>query len=147
MLKDFRQFVARGNVIDLAIGVVIGAAFGKVVDSLVKDIVMPPIGLLLKRVDFNSLFIDLSGDHYATLAEAQKAAAPTINYGLFINTLLQFVIVAFAVFLLIRQYNRLREQGTAAPSEQACPFCRLKIPLAASRCGHCTSQLPSGAMT
>ncbi len=146
MLKEFRTFIARGNVIDLAVGVVIGAAFGKVVDSLVKDMVMPLIGLVLKRVDFTTLFIDLSGNHYATLAEAQKASAPTINYGQFINTLLQFVIVAFAVFLLIRQYNRMRETNALKPAnEKVCPFCRMNIPLEATRCAHCTSVLPEGA--
>src|SRR5436190_10032123 len=104
MMKEFKQFIARGNVFALSVGVVIGAAFGKVVDSLVKDVIMPPIGLILKRVDFTNLFVDLSGTHYATLADAQKAGAPTINYGLFLSSILQFLIVAFAIFLFVRQY-------------------------------------------
>jgi large conductance mechanosensitive channel len=107
MWKEFRQFAARGNVIDLAVGVIIGAAFGKVVSSLVSDVVMPPIGLLIGRVDFKNLYLSLTGDHYASLAEAQKAGAPTINYGIFLNTLVEFAIVAFVVFLMVRQINRL----------------------------------------
>src|SRR3954469_11511330 len=108
MIKDFKEFVARGNVVDLAVGVVIGAAFGKIVDSLVKDIIMPPIGLVLGKVDFANLYINLSGQHYASLAEAQKAGAVTINYGLFFNQVVSFVIVAFAIFLVVKQVNRLR---------------------------------------
>src|SRR4026209_1218263 len=131
MLKEFREFVMRGNVIDLAVGIVIGAAFGKIVDSLVKDIIMPPIGLILGNVDFSNLFIDLSGQHYASLAEAQKAGAPTINYGLFLNQVVTFLIVAFAVFLVIKQINRMRRksQEQAAPGDKLCPFCATSVPL------------------
>jgi large conductance mechanosensitive channel len=144
MHREFREFIARGNVFDLAVGVVIGAAFAKIVDSFVKDILMPPVGLLTGGVDFSSLFVSLDGGSYATLAAAQEAAAPTLNYGLFINALLQFLIVAFALFLFVRQYNRLRradDAAPAAPTERPCPFCLLHIPVAATRCGHCTSQL------
>src|SRR5687768_6754988 len=114
MLKDFREFVARGNVVDLAVGVVIGAAFGRIIDSLVKDIIMPPIGMILGNVDFANLFIDLSGKNYRSLQEAQAAGAPTINYGAFINTIISFVIVAFAVFLMVRQINRFRRSADDA---------------------------------
>jgi large conductance mechanosensitive channel len=144
MHREFREFIARGNVFDLAVGVVIGAAFAKIVDSFVKDLLMPPIGFLTGGVDFTNLFISLNGEHYETLAAAQEAAAPTVNYGQFINTLLQFLIVAFALFLFVKQYNRLRrgdEPVPAEPTDKLCPFCQLSIPLAATRCGHCTSQL------
>jgi large conductance mechanosensitive channel len=140
MLKEFREFAARGNVIDLAVGVIIGAAFGKIVASLVADIVMPPIGMLLGRVDFSNLFIALDGGTYATLAEAQKVSAPTLNYGKFINTILEFSIVAFAVFLLVKQVNRLK--GPAAPADaRECPFCASTISVKATRCPQCTSDL------
>ena len=143
MFKEFREFVARGNVIDLAVGVVIGAAFGKIVDSLVKDILMPPIGMVLGNVDFSNLFIDLSGEDYATLGEAQTAGAPTINYGAFINNLISFLVVAFAIFLLLKQINRFRRTSddAATPTTQVCPHCVMMIPLGAKRCPHCTSQL------
>ena len=141
MWKEFREFIARGNVMDLAVGVIIGAAFGKVVSSLVDDILMPPIGLALGGADFTNLFISLRGVPYATLADAKAAGAPTINYGIFINTIIQFLIVAFAVFLIVRQYNRLRRRGEAEPTERPCPYCLLKIPVAATKCGHCTSVL------
>jgi large conductance mechanosensitive channel len=144
MLKEFREFVARGSVVDLAVGVIIGAAFGKVVDSLVKDVLMPPLGALTGRVDFSELYLNLSRAHYASLAQAKAAGAPTINYGVFLNTLIQFLLVAFAVFLLVRWYNRLRrrdEVAPVAPTEQACPFCLLKVPVGARRCGHCTSEI------
>jgi large conductance mechanosensitive channel len=140
MLKEFKEFAARGSVIDLAVGVIIGAAFGKVVTSLVNDIVMPPIGLLLGRVDFRNLFVSLNGQAYPTLAEAQKAAAPTLNYGVFVNTILEFVIVAFVVFLLVRQINRMSAPAPAA-STKTCPFCASAIPVAAKRCPLCTSAL------
>ena len=143
MFKEFREFVARGNVIDLATAVVIGAAFGKIVDSLVKDIIMPPIGLVLNRVDFSNLFINLSRNEYETFAEAQAAGAPTINYGIFINHVIAFLIVAFVVFLVVRQMNRFRRVGEPAQaSEKTCPHCIMTVPLAASRCPHCTSNLP-----
>lgn len=144
MLKDFREFVVRGNVMDLAVGVVIGAAFGKIVDSLVKDILMPPVGLLLGNIDFSKLYINLSGQTYASLAEAQAASAPTINYGLFLNNVISFLIVALAIFLLLRQVNRFRRTDPAipvVPTERPCPRCALPIPIVATRCPHCTSEL------
>jgi large conductance mechanosensitive channel len=142
MLKEFREFVMRGNVVDMAVGIIIGAAFGKIVTSFVSDILMPPIGRLMGKVDFSNLFIDLSGTGFATLAEAKKAGAATINYGLFFNTILDFVIVAFAIFLLIRQINRMkREPAPAAPDTKECPFCLSMVPLKAVRCPHCTSEL------
>jgi large conductance mechanosensitive channel len=144
MLKEFKEFVMRGNVVDLAIGIVIGGAFGKIVTSFVSDILMPPIGLLLGKVNFSNLFIDLSGNHFTSLEEAKKAGAATINYGLFFNTILDFVIVAFAIFLLIRQINRMRresEPAPAAPDTKECRFCLSAIPAGASRCPHCTSEL------
>ncbi|GFE61128.1 large conductance mechanosensitive channel protein MscL [Geobacter sp. AOG2] len=142
MLKEFREFALKGNVIDLAVGIIIGAAFNKVVQSLVNDIIMPPVGLLIGKVDFSSLFVNLSGKTYETLAEAKKAGAATINYGLFINTLVDFTIMAFVVFLMVKQINRLRREETPpAPTTKDCPFCLSKIPLAASRCPQCTSTL------
>ena len=141
MFTEFKAFAARGNVIDLAVGVIIGAAFGKIVTSLVNDIVMPPIGMALGRVDFRNLYVSLNGEHYASLAEAQKAAAPTINYGLFLNSVLEFLIVAFVVFLIVRQINRLSPPPVAPEVHKGCPFCASQIPLAAKRCPFCTSQL------
>jgi len=142
--REFREFIARGNVFDLAVGIVIGGAFGTVVKSFVDDVLMPPLGLLMGGVDFADLFVSLSGREYPSLAAAQAAGAPTLNYGRFINNVISFLIVAFAVFLLVRSYNRLREQREsvpAAPTDRECPFCRFKIPVAASRCAHCTSEL------
>ena len=143
MWKEFRLFAARGNVIDLAVGVIIGAAFGTVVSSLVSDVVMPPVGLLIGRVDFRNLYVALNGEHYASLAEAQKAAAPTINYGLFLNTVVEFAIVAFVVFLLVRQINRMVPAPPTAPAEppRECPQCASVIPVRARRCPFCTSDL------
>ena len=144
MLKEFKAFAMRGNVLDMAVGIIIGAAFGKIITSFVSDILMPPIGLLLGKVDFSGLFINISGQTYATLAEAKKAGAATLNYGLFLNTVLDFLIVAFAIFLLIRQVNKLQRQPEPAPVEPAakdCPYCLSAIPLKAIRCGHCTSQI------
>jgi large conductance mechanosensitive channel len=142
MLKEFKEFVMRGNVVDMAVGIVIGAAFGKIVTSFVSDILMPPIGLVMGKMDFSNLFYDLSGTGFTTLAEAKKAGAATINYGLFFNTLLDFVIIAFAIFLLIRQINRMkREPAPAAPDTKECPFCLSSVPLKAVRCPNCTSEL------
>ena len=144
MLKEFKKFAMRGNVIDMAVGIIIGAAFGKIVTSFVNDVLMPPVGLVLGRVDFSSLFINLSGHHYASLAEAQAAGAPTINYGVFLNTVLDFLIVAFAIFLLIRQINRLHHEEKKPPeplTTKDCPFCQISIPIKALRCPHCTSEL------
>jgi len=144
--KDFQKFVVRGNVVDLAVGFIMGAAFSRLVSSLVNDIIMPPVGLLIGRVDFGSLFINLSGENYASLAEAQAAGAATINYGVFLNTVIEFVIVAFALFLLIKQVNRLQrqpEEAQTAPASKVCPYCYTEIPMAATRCPNCTSQLAS----
>jgi large conductance mechanosensitive channel len=142
MVKEFREFAARGNVIDLAVGVIIGAAFGKVVASAVADLIMPPIGMALGRVDFSNLFVSLNGTSYPSREAAKAAAAPTINYGLFINTVIEFLIVAFAVFLLVKWINRLRGPAPApTPDTRDCPFCVSKIPIKATRCPFCTSQV------
>jgi len=144
MWNEFKKFAMRGNVIDMAVGIIIGGAFGKIVGSLVNDILMPPLGLVLGRVDFSQLFVTLSRESYSTLDAAQKAGAPTLNYGVFITTVINFVIVAFAVFLLIRQVNRLMVQKEAAPptpTEKTCPYCVFTIPIKATRCPHCTSEL------
>jgi len=142
MLKEFKEFAMRGNVIDMAVGIVIGAAFGKIVSSLVADIIMPPIGLLLGRVDFSNLFVNLSSQHYDTLADAKKAGAAVISYGVFLNIVIEFIIVAFAIFLLVRQINRFkRPEAAPAPSTKECPYCASSIPLKAIRCPNCTSQL------
>ncbi len=144
MLKEFKEFAMRGNVLDMAIGVIIGAAFGKIVTSAVSDIVMPPIGLLVGKVDFSSLFINLSGTPYATVAQAKAAGAATINYGVFLNTVIDFLIVAFVIFLLVRQVNRMKRQpaaAAAAPTTKECSYCLSSIPIKAIRCPHCTSEL------
>src|SRR5690349_8219968 len=148
MLKEFREFAARGNVIDLAVGVIIGAAFGKIVTSLVNDIVMPPIGMVIGRVDFKNLFVALNGQTYASIADAQKAGAPTINYGAFLNTVLEFLIVAFVIFLMVRQINRLKTPAPAPPTPEArdCPFCLSRIPLKATRCPQCTSEVAASRL-
>ena len=139
MWKEFKEFVTRGNVLDLAVGIIIGAAFGKIITSFVSDILMPPIGWLFGKRDFSNLFVNLSDKPYATLVQAKAAGAPTINYGLFFNTILDFLIVAFVIFLLIRQINRMRRGKD--PTTKECPFCLSTIPLKATRCGHCTSEL------
>ncbi len=144
MLKEFKEFAMRGNVVDMAVGIIIGAAFGKIVSSLVNDIIMPPIGTLLGGVDFSDLFINLTGGDYGSLAEAQEAGAATINYGIFINTVLDFVIVAFAIFIVIKQMNRLKREEPKAPAEATtkdCPHCLSTIPIKATRCAHCTAEL------
>jgi large conductance mechanosensitive channel len=138
MLKDFKAFIARGNVVDLAVGVVIGAAFGKITASLVSDVIMPPIGLILGKVDFSNLYIDLSGKEYPSLAAAKAAGAPTINYGLFINAIVDFLIVAFVIFLLVRLVQKLVPKPTAT---KECPRCVEAISIKATRCPHCTSEL------
>lgn len=144
MWKDFKKFAMRGNVVDMAVGIIIGVAFGKIITSLVSDIIMPPIGLLLGRVDFSSLFLNISGKPVHSLAEAKAAGAATINYGIFINNILDFIIVAFAVFLLIRIVNRWNKPEPApAPSTKECPYCASQIPIKATRCPNCTSELPA----
>ena len=148
MLKEFKTFIMRGNVLDLSVAVIIGAVFGKIVSSLVNDVLMPPIGLVVGKVDFSSLYLNLSSTTYASLAEAQKAGAPVIKYGLFINTVIDFVIVSFVIFLVVRMANRFQRQQSAAapppPTTKECPFCLNTIPLEATRCGHCTSNLKTG---
>jgi large conductance mechanosensitive channel len=142
MFKEFKEFITRGNVVDLAVGVIVGAAFGKIVTSLVNDIIMPPIGLLLNGVDFKNLFVSLNGQPYTSLELAQAAGAPTLNYGLFINNVIDFVIVALVIFLMIRAVNRLRKPAPAPEATtKECPFCHTTIPLKATRCPNCTSEL------
>lgn len=151
MLKEFKEFAMRGNVVDMAVGIIIGAAFGTIVKSLVADVIMPPIGLLLGNVDFSNLFIVLKSGStagpYASLADAQAAGAVSLNYGLFANTIISFLIVAFAVFLLIRGINQLKRKEEApppVPTTKDCPFCLSSIPIKATRCPHCTSELRTG---
>jgi len=141
MLKEFKEFAMRGNVVDMAVGIIIGAAFGKIVTSLVNDVIMPPIGLVLGRVDFNDLFLSLDGKSYTSLAAAKAAGAPTLNYGTFVNNILDFLIVAIAVFLLVRQMNRLMPAAPPVASTKDCAFCASPIPIKAVRCPNCTSQL------
>ena len=142
MLKEFKEFAMKGNVVDMAEGIIIGAAFGKIITSVVSDILMPPIGVLLGRVDFSNLFFDLSGQSHPSLAAAKAAGAATINYGLFINTVIDFLIVAFVIFLLVKQMNRLKKEAPpAAPSTKDCAYCLSAIPIKATRCPHCTSDL------
>ena len=140
MLKEFKEFAMRGNVLDLAVGVIIGAAFGKIVSSFVEDIIMPPIGKLLGHGNFTDFYINLSGETYKSLTDAKAHGAATINYGLFLNTVVNFVIVAFVIFLVVYQVNRWTKKP-AAPTTKDCPQCAMTIPIAAKRCGHCTSQL------
>jgi len=142
MLKEFKEFAMRGNVLDMAVGIIIGAAFGRIITSLVSDILMPPIGRLLGKVDFSSLFLNISGTSYATLADAKAAGAATINYGIFLNTVLDFLIVALVIFLLVRQINRWNKPAPAtAPTTKDCPYCYSAIPIKATRCPNCTSEL------
>ncbi len=142
MLKEFKEFVMRGNVLDLAVGIIIGGAFGQIISSLVNDILMPPIGLLLGGVDFSNLFISLDGTQYANLEAAVAAGAATLNYGLFINTIINFLIIALAIFLLIRQVNKMQKPAeAAAPTTKDCPYCLSAVPLKATRCPNCTSEI------
>ena len=144
MWKEFRSFIMRGSVIDLAVGVIIGAAFGKIIASFVDDIIMPPIGLLLGKINFNDLYINLSGEQFESLAKAKEAGAATINYGLFISTLINFIIIALVLFLVIRAVNRMSRKpaaAPAAPTTKTCPFCYSEVNLKATRCPNCTSDL------
>jgi large conductance mechanosensitive channel len=143
VLKEFKEFAMRGNVMDLAVGVIIGAAFGKIVSSLVEDLLMPPLGQLLGKVDFSGLYFSLDGKSYDSLTAAKAAHAATLNYGVFLNTVVNFLIVAFCVFLMVKWINRFlaKPAPVAAPTTKDCPQCAMAIPLAAKRCGHCTSQL------
>lgn len=144
MLKEFREFAMRGNVIDMAVGIIIGVAFGKIVSSMVSDILMPPLGLLIGGVDFSSLFLNISGQAYPSLAAAKAAGAPTLNYGIFIQTVFDFLIVAFVIFLLVRQVSALTKKPEAPPgppTTKSCPYCLSSIPIKATRCPHCTSEI------
>jgi large conductance mechanosensitive channel len=145
MFKEFKEFAMRGNVLDMAVGIIIGAAFGKIVSSMVDDVLMPPIGKLMGNMDFSNLFVSLSGQHYDSVAAAKAAGAATLNYGLFLNSIINFLIVAFAIFLLVKQVNRLQRPtpapAPAPPATKDCPHCLSAIPVKATRCPHCTSQL------
>jgi large conductance mechanosensitive channel len=151
VLKEFRDFAMKGNVVDMAVGVVMGAAFGKIVTSLVNDVLMPPLGMLLGKVDFSNLFLDLSGKGFASLADAKAAGAATVNYGMFLNTLVDFLIVAFALFVLVKWINKARDMAErtakpvpevpAEPTTKECPYCLSLVPIKAVRCPHCTSHL------
>jgi large conductance mechanosensitive channel len=146
MIKEFKEFAMRGNVMDLAIGVILGGAFGKIVSSFVADILMPPIGLVLGKVDFSNLYLNLDGGSFASLAEAKKAGAATLNYGFFLNQVIDFTIVAFAIFLVIKALNRMKTAEAAVPATvKDCRFCLSSIPLGATRCPHCTSELKASA--
>ena len=147
MLQEFKKFAMQGNVVDMAIGIIIGASFGKIVSSLVNDVLMPPIGLILGNLDFSGLFINLSGQAYATLAQAKAAGAPTINYGLFLNNIIDFLIVALVIFMMVKQVNRLKAKPApaATPTTRECPRCLSAVPLKASRCAFCTSDLQASA--
>ena len=142
MLKEFKEFAIRGNVLDMAIGVIIGGAFGKIVSSLVSDVLMPPLGLLMGKVDFSSLFVNLSGTPQPSLTAAKAAGAPTINYGVFLQATFDFIIIAFVIFLLVKQVNRLKKpEPTPAPMTKDCPHCLSAIPIKATKCAHCTSNV------
>ncbi len=145
MLKEFREFIARGNVIDLAVAVVIGAAFGRIISALVDGIIMPPIGLLLGNVDFANLFVDLSGQQPASLADAKELGLPVLAYGAFINEVVSFLIIAFVIFLIIRQINKLKRDPPADPTTRDCPYCLTSIPIGATRCAACCAELPATA--
>jgi large conductance mechanosensitive channel len=142
MLKEFKEFAMKGNVLDMAIGVIIGGAFGKIVSSLVSDVLMPPIGLLMGQVDFSSLFVNLSGTPQPSLAAAKAAGTPTINYGVFLQTVFDFLIIAFAIFMVVKQINRFKTAPPAGPpTTKDCPQCLSTIPIKATRCAHCTSSV------
>jgi large conductance mechanosensitive channel len=142
MLKEFKEFAVKGNVIDMAVGIIIGTAFGKIVTSAVNDVIMPPLGLLLGKMDFSNLFINLSGQDVASVADAKAKGFATMNYGLFLNTTIDFIIVAFVIFLLIKQINRLKKAPAPAdPTTKDCPRCYTAIPIKATRCPHCTSEI------
>ena len=142
MLKEFKEFAMKGNVLDMAIGVIIGGAFGKIVTSLVSDVLMPPLGLVLGKVDFSSLFLNLSGTPQPSLAAAKAAGAPTVNYGVFLQTVLDFIIIAFVIFMIVKQVNRLKTPAApAAPTTKDCPVCLSTIPITATKCAHCTSSV------
>jgi large conductance mechanosensitive channel len=142
MYQEFKEFIMRGNVVDLAVAVVIGAAFGRIVTSFVEDVLMPPIGLALGGVDFSNLFINLSGNAYPSIAAAKAAGAATLNYGIFINNIINFLIIAFAIFLVIKAINRMRGPApAAAPTTKDCPYCLSAVPLKATKCAHCTAEL------
>jgi large conductance mechanosensitive channel len=143
MIKEFRDFIARGNVLDLAVAVIIGAAFGKIVTSLVDGVIMPPIGLLLGKVDFSNLIIDLSGQHPATLADAKAKGLPVIAYGAFLNDIIGFLIVAFVIFLIVKAVNSRKREEAAAATTKDCPYCLSAIPIGATKCSGCTSALPA----
>jgi large conductance mechanosensitive channel len=145
MFKEFREFIARGNVVDLAVAVVIGAAFGRIITSLVEGVIMPPIGLLLGKVDFSNLFIDISGQRPESLADAQLRGLPVIAYGRLLNDIVTFLIIAFVVFLIVKAVNRLRAEPPPPPNTKDCPYCLTAIPLAATRCSACTSEVPVAA--
>lgn len=143
MLKEFKEFALRGNVIDMAVGVIIGGAFGKIVSSMVSDVLMPPIGLLLGKVNFTSLFFSLTGEPYPSLDAAKAAGAPTLNYGVFLQHTFDFIILAFVIFLVVRQMNRLKPKAEVTTRD--CPFCLSSIPKKATRCSQCTSEVPAAA--
>ena len=140
MFIEFKKFALRGNVLDLAVGVIVGAAFGRIINSLVNDLLMPPLGLVVGRVDFTNLFVNLGSAHYATIAEAKAAGAPTLNFGIFLNTIVEFLIVAYAIFLLVRPMNRVLGRVDPKPG-RPCPYCCLDLAADATRCPHCTSQV------
>jgi large conductance mechanosensitive channel len=145
VLKEFKAFAMRGNFVDMAVGIVVGAAFGKIVSSFVSDLFMPPLGLIIGRMDFSNYFLNLSGTHYASMAAAKAAGAATLNYGMFINNVIDFTIVAFAMFLVVRQVNRLTVEPEATPTTRPCPYCLSTIPIKATRCPNCTSELQAAA--
>jgi large conductance mechanosensitive channel len=149
MMKEFKEFAVKGNVVDMAVGIIIGAAFGKIVSSLVADVIMPPVGMMLGGMDFKSLFLVLGDGQFATIEAAKEAGVATLNYGIFLATVLDFLIIAFSIFMMVKAINRLKRKQAAAPApvaaaeptEKDCPFCLSKIPIKATRCGHCTSQV------